>query len=74
MTRRAAGVEKGTFYDLRRAFQTVGAETLEYRAVSFIMGHTVSEKDMSGRYTVEIPDERIKKVCDHVRKWYRGGK
>jgi len=72
MTRRAAGVDSGTFYDLRRAFQTVGAETLEYRAVSFIMGHTVSEKDMSGRYTVAIPDDRIKKVCNHVRSWLFG--
>ena len=68
-TRRAAGVETGTFYDLRRAFQTVGAETLEYRAVSFVMGHTVSEKDMSGRYTVAIPDKAIRKVCNHVRSW-----
>ncbi len=73
MTRRAAGVENGTFYDLRRAFQTVGAETLEYRAVSFIMGHTVSEKDMSGRYTVAIPDKAIRTVCNHVRTWLFGG-
>ncbi len=73
-TRREAGVTKGTFYDLRRAFQTVGAETLEYRAVSYIMGHVVNERDMSGRYTVAIPDDRLKKVCDHVRKWYRGAK
>jgi len=73
MTRRGAGVDSGTFYDLRRAFQTVGAETLEYRAVSFVMGHTVSEKDMSGRYTVAIPDDRIRKVCNHVRSWVFGG-
>ena len=72
-TRRAAGVATGTFYDLRRAFQTVGAETLEYRAVSFVMGHTVSEKDMSGRYTVAIPDKALRKVCDHVRAWLFGG-
>ncbi len=73
-TRREAGVTKGTFYDLRRAFQTVGAETLEYRAVSYVMGHTVNERDMSGRYTVAIPDDRLKKVCEHVRKWLRGAK
>ncbi len=73
MTRRAVGVNQGTFYDLRRAFQTVGAETLEYRAVSFVMGHTVSERDMSGRYTVAIPDDRIRTVCNHVRTWLFGG-
>ncbi len=73
-TRREAGVMKGTYYDLRRAFQTVGAETLEYRAVSYIMGHVVNERDMSGRYTVVIPDDRLKKVCEHVRKWYRSAK
>lgn len=72
-TRKDAGVKRGTFYDLRRAFQTIGAQTKEYRACSFIMGHVVEERDMSGRYTVDIPDKTIKKVCDHVRKWLFGG-
>lgn len=73
MTRRAAGAKRGTFYDLRRAFQTVGAQTLEYRAVSYVMGHIVAEKDMSGRYTVDIPDKSIRTVCNHVRTWLFGG-
>lgn len=37
------------------------------------VGHTVSQKDMSGRYTVAIPDKALRKVCDHVRAWLFGG-
>lgn len=69
LARKAAGINSGTFYDLRRAFQTIGSQTKEYRACSYVMGHVVEETDMSGRYTVQIPDEQIRTVCNHVRKW-----
>jgi len=71
--RKAANVKRGTFYDLRRTFQTIAAETLDFRAVSFIMGHVIPENDMPGRYTQAIGDDRIRAVCEHVRKWYLSG-
>lgn len=67
-----AGVEAGTFYDLRRTFQTVAAESTDFPAVKLIMGHTPHATDMSATYTQRISDERIKKVCQHVRSWLFG--
>jgi integrase len=64
----AAKLKKGSFYDLRRTFQTVGDETMDFPAVSFCMGHTPSASDMSSRYR-QVSDERIKKVCLHIRSW-----
>jgi integrase len=66
--REEAGLERGSFYDLRRTFQTVGDETLDFPAVSFCMGHTPSSSDMAARYR-QINDERIRAVCEHVRSW-----
>ncbi len=73
IARRDSGVKRGTFYDLRRTFQTIAAETLDFRAVSHVMGHVIPETDMAGRYTQAISDERIRLVCEHVRAWFLGG-
>jgi integrase len=67
--RKAAGIPRGTFYDLRRTFQTIAAETLDFPAVSFVMGHAKRENDMAARYTQHIADERIRAVCERVRGW-----
>jgi len=71
--RSAGGLSGGTFYDLRRQFQTVAAETLDFPAVQFVMGHAPSQRDMSARYTLKIDDDRIRNVCQHVRQWLLGG-
>lgn len=69
--RRKAGVASGTFYDLRRTFQSVADETLDFPAVKFVMGHVASANDMSAKYR-EVSDDRVKAVCGYVRKWYLG--
>lgn len=69
--RREAGYDTGTFYDLRRTFQTIGDETLDFPAVQFCMGHVPSAGDMSAKYR-EVSDERIQRVCSHVREWLFG--
>jgi integrase len=69
----AAGLKRGSFYDLRRTFQTIGDETLDFPAVSFCMGHTPRQSDMSARYRT-ISDERVKSVCSKVREWLFGVK
>lgn len=40
--RKDAGVERGSFYDLRRTFQTVAGETRDQEAVSFVMGTSLT--------------------------------
>ncbi len=55
--RRECGVKSGTFYDLRKTFQTVGDETLDFPAVSFCMGHVASSGDMAAKYR-EVSDEK----------------
>jgi integrase len=69
----AHALPDGTFYDLRRQFQTIAGETLDFPAVQFVMGHAPSQRDMSARYTLKIDDDRIRKVCGHVRQWLFGG-
>jgi len=58
-----------TFYDLRRTFQTVADETLDFPAVKFVMGHAPASSDMSAVYRQVISDERIERVCRSVREW-----
>jgi|LakMenEpi03Aug12_release.lakeMendotaPanAssembly.Ray.scaffolds.fasta_scaffold01259_28 integrase len=69
--RSKAGLKSGTYYDLRRTFQTIGDETLDFPAVGCCMGHIPKTSDMAARYR-EINDERVKAVCQHVRKWLFG--
>ncbi|GAB5405478.1 MAG: hypothetical protein Aurels2KO_37090 [Aureliella sp.] len=67
--RRLAGIERGTFYDLRRTFQTIGDETGDSIATKAIMAHAPSQSDMGSTYRQSVSDERLKKVCEHVRHW-----
>lgn len=64
-----AKVSGHAFYDLRRTFQTIGQQTLDFPAVSHCMGHVIDENDMQGRYTVDIDSKRIEAVCKHVWQW-----
>jgi integrase len=69
--RRMAGLKRGTFYDLRRTFQTVAEGSLDFPAVSHVMGHAAGSGDMAAKYRQRIEDTRIRAVCEHVRKWFR---
>ena len=60
---------KHSFYDLRRTFQTIADESLDFPAVRFVMGHAPTSGDMSSVYRQAISDERIQKVCQYVRGW-----
>ncbi len=61
------------FYDLRRQFQTIGEETGDVVATKYVMGHSPATSDMSAGYRESVSDERINRVCEHVRDWYLGG-
>jgi integrase len=60
------------FYDLRRTFQTIAEETGDFVAVRHVMGHAPATNDMGSVYRQEVSDERIQRVCAHVRKWLFG--
>ena len=55
------------FYSLRRTFATVAEEALDIPAVGVVMGHV--DRSMQGVYRQYISDERVFKVCEHVRNW-----
>jgi len=65
------GIEqKGhSFYSLRRTFETVGEESYDQAAVSFIMGHIAGREDMASTYRQKMTDERLLRVTNHVRGW-----
>jgi integrase len=68
--REAAAVgRQWAFYDLRRTFQTIAAQTRDFPAVSFVMGHTPGKNDMAAIYNQHIDDDRLRAVVEHVRKW-----
>jgi integrase len=60
---------RGSFYDLRRTFQTIAEESLDFPAVKYVMGHSALSSDMSAVYRQRISDDRVKRVCEHVRGW-----
>jgi integrase len=64
-----AGIRTGSFYYLRRQFQSKASDSLDFPAVRQVMGHAKRSRDMSDRYTVQVSDERIKAVCLYVRDW-----
>lgn len=72
--RKKAGFERGSFYDLRRTFRTVADEALDDRACDVVMGHTARSSDMGARYTQAVSDDRIRRVCEHVRAWFLAGR
>lgn len=59
-----------SFYALRHTFQTVADEIGDYLATRRIMGHV--DDSMSATYRERFPDERLKKVTDHVHDWLYG--
>ena len=68
--RKDCGIDRGSFYDLRRTFATVASECLDTEAVRRVMGHVTAKSNMLGRtYVQHISDERLKAVTDHVRTW-----
>jgi len=68
-----AGVKRQnlTFYSLRHTFQNIADEKLDFPAVKRVMGHQ-GQKDISDNYRGEVSDERIERVCEHVRRWFFG--
>jgi len=66
------GIERGTYYDLRRTFNTVAGGTLDIAAIRLVMGHIAPKDDMTAHYDQGISDERLKNVCDYVRNWLYG--
>lgn len=73
-TRKELKLTRGTFYDLRRTFATVGMETKDVQAVKHVMGHIEGRTDVLAEIYVQgIGDDRIRTVCNHVRGWLFGG-
>lgn len=60
-----------SFKMLRDTFATEADQTGDMRAVKVVMGHT--QGDMTGRYVKRFDDDRVKRVCEHVRTWLFGG-
>ena len=72
--RKGLKLTRGTFYDLRRTFATVGMETKDVQAVKHIMGHIEGRTDVLAEiYVQNIGDDRIRAVCNRVRTWLFGG-
>lgn len=72
--RKELKLTRGTFYDLRRTFATIGMGTKDVQAVKHCMGHIENKVDILAEiYVQEIQDERLKAVCNHVRTWLYGG-
>lgn len=59
-----------SFYSLRHQFQTIADEMGDYIATRRIMGHT--DPSMGDVYRERFPDERLKRVTDHIRCWLFG--
>lgn len=59
-----------SFYAIRHTLQTIGDETGDYLATRKIMGH--ADSSISDAYRERFPDDRLRKVTDHVRAWLFG--
>lgn len=60
-----------SFYALRHTFETVAGETADQVAVNHVMGHV--DDSMAGVYREGVSDERVRRVCEHVRGWFFEG-
>lgn len=56
-----------SFYSLRHNFQTIADELGDYVATRRIMGH--ADPSISDNYRERFPDERLRRVVDHVQSW-----
>lgn len=65
--RNQLGIQQ-TFYALRHTFETIAGNAKDQVAVDYVMGHVPT--GMAAMYREEIPDERLKAVCEEVRQWY----
>lgn len=68
----AAKLEFGSPEWCCKTCQTVGEESLDFVAVSRIMGH--ADQSISGHYRERVTDARLQAVADHMRKWLFGAK
>ena len=59
---------KQTFYSLRHTFETIAGDSRDQVAVDSCMGHVPT--GMSATYRENIPDQRLRAVCETVRIWY----
>ena len=62
------------FYALRHTFATIGGESGDQVATSFIMGHAERADDMASVYRERISDNRLLRVTDYVHEWLFGAK
>jgi integrase len=62
----ACELRRRGFYDLRRTYRTIAAETGEERAINLTMGHASSAEDMGSIYTVAILRQKLEAIADHV--------
>lgn len=58
---------QASFYDLRHSFRDVADAVTDVVAINTVMGH--KNPGMRDTYTHSIADERIERVCQHVRDW-----
>lgn len=70
--RQKAGLQRGTFYDLRRTFRTVAGSANDREAIDLVMGHVKPSRDMGAVYNQHIDNSRIQAICDLVRGWLFG--
>ena len=65
---RKLGINGGaSFYSLRRMTETIGGGCKDQVAVDAVMGH--SRGDMASVYRLEIGDDRLEAVADHIHAW-----
>jgi integrase len=66
---KALGLERRgrSFYALRHVFETIAGEAKDQVVVDYVMGHL--DQSMAATYRERISDDRVRAVCDHVRRW-----
>jgi integrase len=72
--KKVAGIDKPGVghYSLRHVLATVASDVGDQPAVDFVMGH--HDPSMAAVYREGIDPERVKRVCQHVRRWWLDGK
>lgn len=72
LSRKVGVKRRGSFYNLRHTFRTVGDAAKDQPAIDLIMGHATGS--MAEEYRDEIGDDRLRAVTEHVRQWLFGKK